>query len=250
MLPVNIDIIILSYAKDENLRNLTIQTISTLLDSEDPEKVHFNVLVIESNKALRPYQYANATTIYPNETFGFHKYLNIGIKATTNSYICLCNNDLVFHKGWAGEILKAMDNDKELLSAAPCLPGYSFNDKIPIGNESKLDGYFGVLFGWCIFVKREIFNTIGMLDENFAFWYADYDYVYTLKKHNLKNSLIPSSIVNHLGSGSWNTIDKTEHNKLTQIPRIYFNYKWHHRSYTRYKLETLFFKIKALLGPN
>jgi GT2 family glycosyltransferase len=250
MQPVNIDIIILSYARDEPLKNLTIQTISTLFDSEDPEKVRFNVLVIESNKSLQPYQYENSATIYPTEKFGFHKYLNIGIKTTTNPYICLCNNDLVFHKGWATEILKAMDNDKELLSAAPCLPGYSFNKEVLTGDESKLDGYFGVLFGWCIFVKREIFDTIGMLDENFAFWYADYDYAYTLKRHNLKNSLIPSSIVNHLGSGSWNTMNRAEHDKLTQMPRIYFSYKWHHHSYTRYKLETLFFKIKSLLRPN
>src|ERR1700749_4974158 len=104
-MPAHIDIIILSYAKDEKLKALTEQTIATLLDSEDPEHIKFDVLVIESDKSLRPYQYPGTQTIYPDETFGYNKYMNIGIKATGNEYVCLCNNDLVFHKGWAGAIL-------------------------------------------------------------------------------------------------------------------------------------------------
>ena len=98
---VSIDVVILSYAKNDYLKGLTDQTIATLMDSEDPAKIYFNVIVIESDKKLQPYQFENSTTIYPVEKFGFNKYLNIGIKETSNKYICLANNDLIFHKGWA-----------------------------------------------------------------------------------------------------------------------------------------------------
>src|SRR4051812_37526831 len=94
--PTQIDILILSYAKDEHLKDLTIQTIDTLLKSEDPGEIQFNVVVIESNKQMQPYQFENSTTIYPAEKFGFHKYLNIGIRQTNSPYVCLCNNDLIF----------------------------------------------------------------------------------------------------------------------------------------------------------
>ena len=50
-MPVKIDIIILSFAKNEALKNLTIQTIDTLLASEDPDEIDFNVLV----RKHRPY---------------------------------------------------------------------------------------------------------------------------------------------------------------------------------------------------
>lgn len=238
-----IDIIILSYAKNEHLKNLTDQTIATLLDSEDPDKIHFNVIVIESQKSLNPYQFENSTTVYPEEKFGFHKYLNIGIRASNSPYVCLCNNDLIFHKNWASEILKAMDNDAAMLSATPYCPNFHATQGFP-ENAPPLQGYFGVLIGWCIFVKREIFNTIGMLDENFVFWYCDYDYSNTLEKFKVKNCLISTSFVTHLGSESLKTIDKGEYQKLTQLPRLYFSYKWHHKSRLRYMLEMLFYKIK------
>lgn len=240
-----IDIIILSYAKNEHLKNLTDQTIATLLDSEDPDKIHFNVIVIESQKSLNPYQFENSTTIYPEEKFGFHKYLNIGIKASNSPYVCLCNNDLIFHKGWASEILKAMDNDATMLSASPYCRNFHAKEGFP-ENAEPLEGYFGVLVGWCIFVKREIFDTIGLLDENFTFWYCDYDYLNTLKKFGVKNCLVSSSFVTHLGSESLNTVSSKEHKKLTQIPRFYFSYKWHHHSYIRYLLETFLYKLRLL----
>jgi GT2 family glycosyltransferase len=240
---VSIDIIILSYAKDESLKLLTIQTIETLFKSEDPEKIHFNVLVAESNKTLQPYQYENSTTIYPAEKFGFHKYLNIGIKLTNNPYVCLCNNDLIFHKGWASEILNAMDNDPAMLSAVPYCTNFHKKEGFD-PNGPPLEGYFGVLIGWCIFVKREIFDIIGMLDENLVFWYCDYDYSNTLEKLKVKNCLIPTAVVTHLGSESLKTVNSKEHKRLTQIPRFYFSYKWHHHSFIRYKLETMLYKIK------
>lgn len=245
--PIGIDIIILSYAKDEELKELTNQTIQTVLASEDPENIRFNVLVIESNKGLQPYQFPNSTTIYPKEKFGFHKYLNIGIRQTDNPYVCLCNNDLIFHKGWASAILNAMAADATLLSAHPYQPGY-VKDVSHKGEDCELDSFYGVLFGWCIFVKRELFNITGPLDEHLTFWYSDYDYIKTLQKHNIATSLIPGSVVDHLGSRSWVTMDKREHQKLTQIPRVYFSYKWHHGSYLRYRLELMYYKLKMLLG--
>jgi len=247
MTETNIDIIILSYSKTEYLKDLTIQCISTLLASEDPNKIHFNVLVMESNKELKPYQFENSTTIYPDEKFGFHKYLNIGIKMTTSPYVCLCNNDLIFHKNWASEIVKAMDNDPAMLSATPYCPNFHKKEGFP-ENAPPFQGYFGVLIGWCIFVKREIFDTIGMLDENFVFWYCDYDFSNTLEKYKVKNCLISTSFVTHLGSESIDTVDKKQHKKLTQLPRMYFSYKWHHHSYVRYKLETLLYRVKLLLN--
>ncbi|QIL40670.1 glycosyltransferase [Pedobacter sp. HDW13] len=245
MSAINIDIIFLSYSKNEHLKELTEQSIATLLKSENPEKIHFNVLVIESNKTMAPYQFENSKTIYPKEKFGFHKYLNIGINATASDYVCLCNNDLIFHEHWASEIIKAMEIDPEIKSAVPFCTNFHRKNNFP-ESGAPIEGYFGVLTGWCIFVKREIFNTIGLLDEHFVFWYCDYDYSNTLEKFYVKNCLIPTSKITHLGSESVSVLDEKQQERLTQIPRFYFNYKWHHHSYPRYVASLMFYKVKKL----
>src|ERR1700761_4537891 len=173
--PVNIDIIILSFGKTEALQKITRQGIDTLLASEYPAEIMFNIIVIESHASLAPYQYPNSTTIYPKTSFGYHKFMNIGIKNSSSPYICLCNNDLVFHKHWASEIIKAMNADPTLLSASPY--DENFHKKEGIAkNQPPLEGYMDILSGWCIFVRREIFDIIGMLDEHLVFWYCDADY--------------------------------------------------------------------------
>jgi len=248
--PAKIDIIILSYAKDDNLKALTTQTVKTLFESESPNEVEFNVLVIESNKALQPYQFANTTTIYPSEEFGFNRYLNIGIKHTRNPYICLCNNDLIFHKGWATEILKAMGANPAILSANPYSGDEFYNDRIVqkknVILRSKNLKLNGVLTGWCIFVNRVIFEKIGLLDEQFEFWYADNDYDLTLKKNKIEHALVKKSIVKHIAMQSHDTLPDKE--KMTQGQRNKFENKWRNNSFSKKTIALLKDKIKQILS--
>lgn len=246
-MPARIDIIILSYAKNETLHGVTEQTIRSVLESEDPEKIRFDILVIESAKDVKPYAFPNTSTIYPDTKFGYNKYLNIGIRETRNEFICLCNNDLIFQENWASEILKAMNNDPDLLSANPFCPNFHEKEGFE-PNSPPVEGYFGVLGGWCIFVKRKIFDIIGLFDENLIFWYCDADYCQTLVKYGVKNCLVPTSVVTHLRSESLKGMKSVEFNKLTQLPRFYYSYKWGHHSWLKYKAQTLLFNVKTLIG--
>lgn len=114
-----IDIIILSFAQNEELKLITQHCINSLMASEDQEDIKFNVVVMESQQEMKPFQYKNTTTIYPEEAFGYHRYMNIGIDITSSKYVCLCNNDLHFHPGWATEILKSFHKYYDLSSASP-----------------------------------------------------------------------------------------------------------------------------------
>lgn len=231
----NIDIIILSYAKNEHLKKLTQQTIDTCMASEDPNQINFKILVMESEKSIEPFQFEGSKTIYPKEKFGFNRYLNIGIKETGSNFICLCNNDLIFYKGWASEILKALGFDISISSASPYCSIFhtskniNFNDGISYGYINGIH-----VAGWCIFVKREIFLKIGLFDERFKFWCCDDDYRMTLKSKNIKHALIKMSKVDHLGSMSLSEIQtknvpfKTK--RLTTAQQHYFDYKWNHKN--------------------
>ena len=246
---VNIDVVILSYAKDEKLRSLTNQTIETLINSEDEQDFKFRILVIESNKLIAPYQYPHSTTIYPKEEFGFHKYLNIGIKNTSSDFICFCNNDLVFQKGWATSIISSINSDKELMSLCPYCPNFHTNKLEQLPNNINYGYTNGIHFtGWCFFVKRKIFNTIGLFDEHFKFWFCDDDFRLTLQKHNLKNALIRNSIVTHLASETLSAVPSRKKLYLKYIGFAYYKYKWQHHNFILYAFETIKYKIKILLN--
>ena len=247
-----IDIVILSYAKNYTLKNLTEQAISSLIASEDSNFIEFNITVIESNMALKPFQYIGTSTIYPKTKFGYNRYLNIGIKNGKAANICLCNNDLIFHKRWASEILTAFNDDSELVSASPICSILSDEDyyKINSGN------YYGYstrreVSGWCIFLKREIIPKIGKFDEKIKFWFSDTDYVRLLELHNLKHALITSSIVDHLESKTLSSSSQEKISKLTNDEFLYYDYKWNHKSLLIYyfRLGKRILK-RAFLGTN
>ena len=230
---VNIDIIILSYAKTDELKEITLNCVESLLSSEKPENILFETLVIESNKKISPYQYPGTKTVYPDTPFGSNKYMNIGIDMTHNDFVCLCNNDLLFHKGWATEILKAFEQYPSIASANPYSENFDYDIRIKNGDNvirrDKTLFMDGVLTGWCIFVKRNIFKKIGLLDEQFTFWYADSDYDLTLRKYGVKHALVKSSLVTHLFCQSHDLLqDKRE--ELTTGQKAVFEKKWKEKS--------------------
>ncbi|GAB3927680.1 glycosyltransferase family 2 protein [Mucilaginibacter myungsuensis] len=229
----NIDIIILSYAKTEQLKQMTQDGINSLFASEDKGEIKFNVVVIESEKKLGNYQYPGTKTIYPDVSFGYNKYLNIGIRATNSRYVCLSNNDLIYHPGWATAMLKAFAEHPQLASANPYSENFDYDERIKTGPDvawrHKTMAMNGVLTGWCIFVKRDTLQKIGELDEQFTFWYADNDYDLTLRKHKLRHALIKPSLVTHLFCQSHDLLDD-RHEEMTSGQRAVFEHKWANRS--------------------
>jgi len=244
-MPVKIDIIILSFAKNEALKNLTIQTIDTLLASENPNEILFNVVVIESNKTLQPFQFENSTTIYPKEDFGFNKFLNIGINATNNNYLCLCNNDLIFHKGWASELLNvsnSINNELWVLS-----PFCKHSHRYFLDFKDPIEGYFGCFAGHCFFTNRKTLDTVGVLDEKINFWYADMDFIELMKLHHIPHYLVPKAEVSHLVSQVTESFSGFDKLKYTYYPSIYFKYKWEDKSILLYIKRTLYYWFKYML---
>ncbi|MET1056739.1 MAG: hypothetical protein ABWY16_15630 [Pedobacter sp.] len=222
-----IDVIIVSYAQTDELKQITINGIESLISSEDPNTIKFNVIVIESEKSIAPYQYPYSTTVYPEVPFGYHRYLNIGIDMTSSPYICICNNDLLFHKHWATEILKPFQQFIDVYSASPVCSihhpkfGFKLNDGFKIGYRVRYE-----VAGWCIFFRREILKVIGRLDENYIFWCADNDYANALYCMKLNHLLVTSSVVDHLES---KTLKKQSHEReleLTEGEMCYFKKKW------------------------
>lgn len=226
---IEIDVIILSYAQTEDLKIMTENCINSLIASEDPKKIVFNVILIESEKTMKPFQYKHTTTVYTDLEFGYHRYMNIGIEMTSSPYVCICNNDLIFFNGWATNMLAAFERYK-LSSGSPACGilhpsiGYNLNKGIHLGYQIR-----EYIAGWCIFFKRDMLKLTGKLDENFKFWYSDNDYANTLWALKLRHALVTSSRVDHLESKTLISQSAERQLELTYNEVSYWAKKWNYR---------------------
>ena len=203
---VKLSAVILAYTTSHALFEMTIDCLNSLIKSE-PD-VDLEIILVESNRnySSSEFRYPNfVKVIIPEDEFNFHKFLNIGIRWCQGDYIALCNNDLIFHKNWFTEILKVSRANPNIKSFSP-----SEHD---IVNSTPKDFEIGFAVqkhvkGWCIVTKREVFPTIGYLDESFSFYYADNDYAMSLRRNNIKHALVRKSRVDHLAKKSSDNILK------------------------------------------
>lgn len=246
MQAIDIDIIIISNARSAEHHALTCRTIETLLASEREDAIHFHVFVVESASDCPDYEYPRTHTLRPGKIpFGYHTYLNLGVRAGSSAYIGLANNDLEFYPGWASAILKAMAESPEIQSAGTWCQRFHGSRNIPSTPMVQRGYTNGIhITGWFLFLTRKSYHQMGGLDEHFSFWYCDDDYGQTLRSLGIVHALITSARVDHITSQSTIRLTPEEFRKLTLIPNLYFDYKWNHRSYPVYLIKRLILAIK------
>jgi len=228
---VMMDVVIVSYAKNEKCLMLTSDCLDSLLESETPG--FFNVFVVESNPDINwDDSDRRIKTIPAPLPYGYHKFLNAGIKEGNSDFVALCNNDLTFSKNWASEIIDFSRTREDVLSFSPICPltqplyGINENSGIYLGHQIRVH-----ISGWCIVQKRKIYDNIPKLDESFEHWYCDNDYAITLHKAGLPHALVTSSIVKHhnsnIGETTKNVIeDPAELERLTTGASAKLISKW------------------------
>jgi hypothetical protein len=205
-----VDCIILSNTKDEQIHQMTQTAIDTLIESD--KDFLFRIIVVETqNSLINPYK--NAYTIFPHEQFNYNKFLNIGLGFSTEDYVIIANNDLIFHDSWFSNIKSAME-ENNLDSASPYCPGWQFHkdfkDGVFVGYDIGRE-----LCGWCIVVKKETLDKIGKFDERLIFWCQDNLYAIRLQQNGLKHALVSNSHVTHLVSQSHRLIPHGQEIKFT-----------------------------------
>lgn len=225
-----IDIVIVSYAKNEYCESLTRDCINSLLLSEPNAESIFNIIVVESNPSVKWEKMSPCVVTYEAVLpYGYHKFLNYGRKKGNSEWVALCNNDLQFTEGWFSKILQASSIDPSVLSFSPLCPLTQAN----LANKGLVYGYQvrQEISGWCIVQKRSIYNIIGDLDEDFYHWNCDSDYSMTLFKNDIKHVLVTDSVVIHHNQNIGKTTESivesdSEMHRLTIGCRSIFNKKY------------------------
>ncbi|MBI3332948.1 MAG: glycosyltransferase family 2 protein [Candidatus Omnitrophica bacterium] len=118
-----------------------------------------------------------------SSNLGFIKAVNQGIRAGSAPWVCILNNDTVVTPGWLEEMLKVAAADPKIGLVNPTSNSLGFRPgQVPL--DSYADGlraYSGqsaelsTALGFCLFARRSLLESVGLLDESFGMGYFDDD---------------------------------------------------------------------------
>ena len=219
---MNLSVIILSYAVDDEVYRMNCCCLDSLFASEQWADGELEVLLMESNRNAT-YQYdTRVRVVIPEEKFGFHRFFNIGLQHTTGQFVAFCNNDIVFTPGWWSAILCVKEKHPKFMCFSPLDRSYPMmtEEEMPSTNDYYIGWENKRHFAaWCFVWEKKVFDLIGKFDEVFDFYSADDDELMTLQKYCIPNVLVTNSEVKHLsqivtkkvGINKYKVIDKVQY---------------------------------------
>ncbi len=167
--------------------------------------------------------------IQNDENGGFAKGYNDGLKQVEADYYVLLNSDVEVSEGWIEPIIQKMETDPSIGACQPKIRSFEESEKFEYAGASGgfIDAYgypfcrgriFDVLetdsgqyedaceifwaTGACLFVRAELYHSLGGLDEDFFAHMEEIDFCWRLKNSGFKLMVIPESTVYHVGGGS------------------------------------------------
>lgn len=200
--------------------------LSNLLDSLKKIKTSFDIIIVDNSSqddsvSFLKNNYPEIKLIENKENKGFAYAVNQGIKESKTKYVFLLNNDTVVQENILDELLKTMHKDNSIFSVSAKMiqlnntqliddAGDNYNIlgwSKKRGNNHNISEYsedseiFGACAGAALY-KRDIFDVIGLFDENFESYVEDMDISFRARIYGYKSYYSANSIVYHYGSAS------------------------------------------------
>jgi GT2 family glycosyltransferase/tetratricopeptide (TPR) repeat protein/2-polyprenyl-3-methyl-5-hydroxy-6-metoxy-1,4-benzoquinol methylase len=184
----------------------------------------------------------DALVIENRENRGFPAASNQGIRAATGKQVLLLNNDTVMTTGWLGRMLRAIHSDRQIGLVGPCSNFVSGEQQVPAHYESldELDGFawdrgeaqagqrqdIDRLVGFCLLIRRQVIDRIGLLDEQFGVGcFEDDDYCLRALKAGFRAVIARDAFIHHFGGQTFRA-SGIDFAKLMQDNQARFNDKW------------------------
>lgn len=158
--------------------------------------------------------------VFNKENMGFPKGCNQGMKIATGDNIMLLNNDVVVSHNWLDNLIKCLYSDEAIGAVGPVTNSCSnfqainvpykdingmhrfaklYNISTPSQWEERLR-----LIAFCLLVKKEVVQQLGLLDERFSPGnYEDDDYCFRMRQAGFRIMLCKDTFIHHFGSVSF-----------------------------------------------
>ncbi len=180
---------------------------------------------------------ANASNV------GFAVATNQGIAATTGDYVVLLNSDTVVTPGWLTGLLRHLE-DPEVGLVGPVTNS--------VANEARVDELYGedlgamqqfawsyvqahrgqsfgvpVLAMFCLAMRREVIDKVGLLDEGFEVgMFEDDDYALRVREAGYRIVCARDVFVHHHGRASFMVLGDERYYQVFEKNKAYFEAKW------------------------
>jgi GT2 family glycosyltransferase len=166
--------------------------------------------------------YGKIKLIQNNKNLGFAKACNQGAKEANYELLLFLNDDVLCYENWLDILVSGMYL-KDLDACSP--KGGIFNNELKgIGETTEND--FDYLVGWCLMIKKEVFNRVHGFDEQYEFAFCeDSDLSFKLRAKGYNIGIVESNIV-HLGNKTVNTQKTFSVNDIDERNRTRFKRKW------------------------
>jgi GT2 family glycosyltransferase/tetratricopeptide (TPR) repeat protein/SAM-dependent methyltransferase len=149
---------------------------------------------------------------------GFPAGVNQGIQIARGRQILLLNNDCIVTTGWLGRLLQALKRDQRIGLVGPCSNYVAGEQQVTVQYDDdlmSLDGFawdWGKahdlvledtrkLVGFCLLIRREVIDKIGLMDEQFGIGnFEDDDYSLRALEAGYRVVIARDAFVHHFGS--------------------------------------------------
>ncbi|MDQ1283828.1 MAG: hypothetical protein QG620_176 [Patescibacteria group bacterium] len=218
-------IVILNY----NGRDVIRKCLASVFKIDYPS---LEVVMVDNNSNDGSFELARScfskmTFIKNEENLGFSAGNNVGIRYALDraaDWVLLLNNDTEVDKDFLDKLLGAAEKDEAVGMLSPVIFEKE-NGKIWFSGgkikwlsmkaehmrQAKTEDFFETDFvsGCAMLVKREIFQRVGLLDEDFFLYWEDADFSVRVKKAGFKLAVVSGAWIYH-----WEKSEKLKKNKV------------------------------------
>lgn len=159
-----------------------------------------------------------------DKNLGFVATVNKGMKLADDSDVILLNSDTVVPSHWLDTILSVAYSSKTIGTVTPMsnnaticsFPGFCIDNELPkgmgvealakiCGSNNQLEIDLPTAHGYCMFIKRQVLNEVGLFDEQkWGKGYAEEnDFSLRANKLGWRHVMTNKTFIHHLGSVSF-----------------------------------------------
>ncbi|MEK6280899.1 MAG: glycosyltransferase [Acidobacteriota bacterium] len=213
---------------------------------------NFEVIVIDNNSTDGTPEYLKeAEDAFPNlrvilneSNQGFAAANNIGLHHATGDYLVLLNNDTIVTRGWISTLIRHLHRDATIGLIGPVTNtvgneakvevDYTELEDMPAWASRFVQEHDGQVFPitmlamFCVAMRREVFEKVGLLDEQFGIgMFEDDDYSHRVRLKGLRLVCAADSFVHHFGQAAFKKlIENGEYHALFKENRRRYEQKW------------------------
>lgn len=198
--------------------NQLTMTIKCLNDVLKTYGVDMEIIVVDDGSSQHVTRaiskmFPQVNVLTNDANMGFAKTVNRGIRAATHDKILLLNNDITLpNSAWLKIMVESLNSDG-LDMTAPAGGRMDGQWNYIPGEAKKRGEKFSYLVGWCLLIRREVFDKVGLIPEDFGKgFFEDVLFGYRAKRAGFKLDITEGTEVQHL----YHTTFKDEGYNITE----------------------------------